>query len=185
MAQNRMTHQALINQLQGAEHGRLATRPRTRHAATDRRRCGDADRRRPSRALSRLVPRIATGTGIGSWTPARDALSCRSRSCVARKTEALLRISSALRSSRFSRSGCCGRSRPLVLSTARCPASISARFTHTYNVTWCIPNFPAIDFVACHSDVYSPWVLLDHPHRSLPQLLGISALLAHCSLLLA
>jgi hypothetical protein len=61
----------------------------------------------------------------------------------------------ARRSSLFSRSSCFSRSRSLVVRPARCPASISARFTHSCSVTGCIPNLPAIDWVACHPDVYS------------------------------
>src|SRR5581483_3484710 len=82
-------------------------------------------------------------------------LGGRGSSSRAKKAEAAFNISLARRSSRFSRSSSRIRSRSALLTPGRRPPSTSARRTHLRSVSGVIPNLPASDEIAAHSDGYS------------------------------
>src|SRR5262249_6757442 len=76
----------------------------------------------------------------------------RGSSSRAKKADAALRISLARRSSRTSRSRSRIRSRSALVMPGRWPWSTSSRRTHNRSVSGVIPSFPAIDWIAAHSD---------------------------------
>src|SRR6266545_2752911 len=100
----------------------------------------------------RLDPEpVLVGVDVG------DHLLGRRSSSAAKKAEALLRISLARRSSRFSRSRAFRRSRSSVVRPGRRPSSVSARRTHLRSVSEETPNLPAIEQIAAHCEGCSSW----------------------------
>ena len=81
----------------------------------------------------------------------------RPSSSVAKKSDADFRISFARRSSRFSRSSSFSFARSSVVRPGRRPSSTSARRTQLRSVSGVEPNFPAIDVIAAHCELYSCW----------------------------
>src|SRR5262247_1811380 len=81
----------------------------------------------------------------------------RSSSAWAKKAAALRRISLARFNSRFSRSSCLRRSRSVLVSPARLPWSRSACLTHLRKVSPVQPILLAIETIAAHCVLCSPW----------------------------
>ncbi len=102
-------------------------------------------------AADRLdAPAVPMGVDEG------HGLGRRGSSAHAKKADAVLRISFARRSSRFSRSSWRMRSFSSLVTPGRCPPSTSARRTQMRRVSAVIPNLLAIEPIAAHSEGCSP-----------------------------